>query len=533
MSRSRRSTPGQSDENVTDVYNEIRQDYVAATSNRWRRARTGLDGTADDHYFIENKFFKVIEFVRDMDRNDGVVGQMVDRACENIIQCGFTLDVRTGNPEIDKELLQRWNEWAEDPDLCDSQGEHQFYDMEWAVCRAAFVDGDQWAGGQKNGTIKLLEADRARTPSGVRNNRRTKSNQIIHGVELDSNRKRIKLHWTRQQSRHRPKRLADMNVWDFRDADGHRQVFQIYDAKRITQTRGVSAFVPVFDLLGMFEDLNFAKVVQAQIVSCMAIFLETDVAAPTTGPDVQLGERTEKTNADGSIEIDEKLTPGMMRRLPIGVKANGFSPNIPNAEFFQHVKLILQIIGLNLGLPLVEVLMDASETNFSGYRGAENQAQRGFRRKQKKRVEQFHSPIYRFKVRQWMDEDSALKAALEKDKIKILGHIWHKPSWPYIEPSKDAKANTERIKSNQVSPRGLQAELGKNWDDVSTEIVQDNGILITKAVDAAAEVNKAITDPAQQITWRDLLTVGQINSTSRQASNPTNNPQGQGEDDGE
>lgn len=495
-----------------------RADYIAAKSSRFRRQRTGLKGSGDDHYRIESHYFDIIEFVRDMDRNDAIVGSILNRATDNIMQQGFTLDARTGDPDVDDNIEARWKEWSENPEQCDSQGEMTFKDIEWQICRAAFADGDQTAGCLDNGTLELIEADRLRTARSVRNNRR-KNSQIIHGIEIDSRRRRLKFHFTKEQSRFRPSRLGDMRTWNVRNSDGVRQVFQVYDPKRVTQTRGISALVPVFDLLGMFEDLQFAKVVQAQLVSCFSIFLETEPGS--TSQDVQIGERTESTRGDGSTQIEEKMTPGQLRRLPAGMKANAFSPNIPNAEFFPHVRLILQLIGLNLGLPLIEVLMDGSETNFSGWRGAVNEAQRGFRRIQAKRSRQFHSPVFRCKLHEWIEQDAALKAALERDGTNVFNHVFHTPTWPYIEPSKDAKANTERIASKQTSQRRLHAELGQDWGDVSTEIAEDNSALIIKAMEKAKQINETLEEGDERITWRDVLAVGTVKagvSVSRQSN---------------
>jgi capsid protein len=252
-----------------------------------------------------------------------------------------------------------------------------------------------------------------------------------------------------------------------RDAQGYRTVCQVYNPTRVSQTRGHHR--PARDLRrgGMFEDLNFAKLVQAQMVSLIAAFIESP-------GNVAFGARDTETASDGSTTTFESLAPGMILRLKPGEKLARSRPNVPNAEFFPHAKMLLQLIGLNLGLPLVLTLMDASETNFSGWRGAVDQARLGFRVNQQQLKRRLHCPVYQWKLRQWMREDPAIRAAAERSDVNILGHKWNSPKWPYIQPEIEAEADQKRKTYLLVSPRGLHAERGGDWDDVYRETVEDN-----------------------------------------------------------
>ena len=52
-------------------------------------------------------------------------------------------------------------------------------------------------------------------------------------------------------------------------------------------------------------------------------------------------------------------------------------------------------------LPLCVFLLDASETNYSGFRGAIDQARQRWREVQSWMMTSFHGPVYEWKVRQW------------------------------------------------------------------------------------------------------------------------------------
>lgn len=501
------SSPGapSTHKSIPEIFRGMKQDYAAAKQGRFRRKRTGIDpmgSGADRHYRNESDFLRIMEYARDMDRNDAIVGQLVDRAVENTNQDGFSVDPKTGDEGLDKELKTRFNAWADDPEQCDLSGENTFSDLADAAFRAMLVDGDSFMVGTIGGQLQFIEGHRCRTPSGAEEN-------VVHGVQLNEFRRPLAYHFTEDDIdpiRGVTKKTKFGPVAKARDASGHRMVFHLANRARITQTRGVSAFAPIFDPMGMFEDLNFAKLVQAQFVSCIAFFRETSANGPGAIPGVtgagQLGNRATDTRADGSTSITENLSPGIEITGRPGEKLVGFSPNVPNPEFFTHVKLILQIVGVNLGMPLVMVLLDASETNYSGWRGAVDQAQRGFRRNQTYEVRRLHTPVYRLKASHFAADDPKL-AKFQRDLgPAFYGHKWNTPSWPYIDPTKDSAADAFRIQHRLASPRRVHAERGQDHDQILTETIADNAKTISAAIAAAEKIS---ADTKTKVDFRDLL----------------------------
>ena len=124
--------------NLAESFAELRADYSAAKQSRFRRRRTGLNplgSGADYHYRSEGDYLRIMEYARDMDRNDCIVGQTVDRAVGNEIQDGFCQTPQTGDRQIDRDLSARWDAWAADADQCDLAGEKTFWDQEQFVSR--------------------------------------------------------------------------------------------------------------------------------------------------------------------------------------------------------------------------------------------------------------------------------------------------------------------------------------------------------------------------------------------------------------
>ncbi len=501
---------------VTDAFESIRAGYDMSRDSRFVRRRTGLapnGDTADWHYRTESLYYKDIEKARDMDRNDAIVGQTVDRAVVNIVQDGFTLDTKTGDKKLDADLKSRWLDYANDPDQVDIAGEFCFHDFEKHSCRSMFVDGDCVNLGLQSGHMQHLEAHTIQTTS--------RQDRTFLGVTKDRFGKRLR-YWvvSDRVEPNEPKEQATPR--DVRNEQGQRVLFHVMNPKRMSQTRGVTAFAPVFYPAGMLEDIQFAKLVQQQVVSCFAVFRKRSYQPDIPGNETAgFGVRSTETvtGSTSGTRYIENIAPGMEVIGEEGEELQGFSPNVPNAEFFDHVKLTLQMIGINLGLPLCLVLMDASETNFSGWRGAVDEARKGFKSNQKNLIQRFHTPMYRWKVSQWLASDRTLRTAAKKRNVNIYGHRWNAPRWEYIEPLKDAQADGYRLQAGLISRRKLHAERGYEWDELYDEIIDDNTNAISAAKRAANKINKRFPDDPP-VSWRELISLPMPEGTQMILNDP-------------
>jgi lambda family phage portal protein len=499
---------------IVNEFDKIRSDYDMSRENRFIRRRTGLapqGGSADYHYRNEADYYRDIEKARDMDRNDCIVGQTVDRSVDNIVQDGFTLDPQTGDSVLDNELYARWTEWASDPELCDIAGEYTWHDYERHACRSMQLDGDCVILGLDTGHLQFIEAHSVQTS--------TKQADTFLGVTRDEYGKRTKYWIMRDPLEPMSQKETALPV-DVRNMDGQRVLMHVYSPKRMSQTRGVTAFAPIFSLAGMFEDIQFAKLVQQQVVSCFAVFREQAAFSSAAGqlPSTAPGYGSPQTEVSpAGTRYIENIAPGMEIVGAPGEKLQGFSPNVPNAEFFTHVKLMLQLIGVNLGLPLCLVLMDGSETNFSGWRGAVDEARKGFRAAQRNLLTRLHTPVYRLKVSQWIAEDAALReASAQRD---LYRHKWNCPRWAYIDPVGDAQGDQLRLQNNLTSPRRLHAERGAEWQEIADETIEDYGYAIQRAMAVANRINTS--NPGQTpIQWRELISLPMATGTQLNLQDP-------------
>lgn len=485
----------------SEAMREVFAGYYAGENSRYLPTPPGvspLGSGADYHYRNESNYMRMVERARYFDRDNMVVGQGVSRLVANVVQEGFTLEPQTGDGGLDKEWRARWNEWAESPELCDWEAERDWYDFEQLSFRAQIVDGDIMAVPTAGGSLWWREAHALRNPYGsaaLRN--------CVHGVELDANRRRVAYNFLPDP----PSPLTPIAPSTqfqrvlARDSGGYRQVWHLYQPKRFSQARGVTAFAPSVVPVQYHEDLQFATLLKAKVASFIAIFRQyTDESAQQSNR--KGGERTNEMLADGSMRTVERSGLATTVRGDPGEELKGFAPNIPNPEFFPHAALILTMIAINLDLPLCVFLLDPKQTNFSGWRGAIDQARQRFRQLQNGQIRRLHTPVYQWKVRQWLAADPAARAVAERSTVNAFAHRWGAPKWPYIEPMKDAAADDLRITRNLASARQVFSERGAEYDEAVSEIVTDRVLLIRKACQEAAALNGEFPDA--KIDWREI-----------------------------
>ena len=212
---------------IASAFDRVRADYNMSRESRFVRRRTGLPAqgnSADWHYRVENQYYRDIEKARDMDRNDAVVGTTIDRAVANIVQDGFSLDVKTGDKRLDADLYARWKDWAEDPDQCDIAGESCFCDFEWYSCRAFLADGDCVSTGTLDGALQHFEAHNIQTTTRMPN--------TFLGVTQTQFGRRDR-YWVIGDQVRPDSTKEQATPLDVRDENGLRTLFHVYNRKRM------------------------------------------------------------------------------------------------------------------------------------------------------------------------------------------------------------------------------------------------------------------------------------------------------------
>lgn len=478
---------------------EMRADYGMAEASRHRTnvpGGTSVGRSADWHFRNELDYIRCIEYARQYDRDHPVVSAALDRAVDNILQGGINLDPKTSDREADDLIAAMWDEWSSTPAMCDVSGRSTLNELTRGALRSVFVDGDQLAAMTVTGAIQTIEGHRVQTP-----NQGAPGTTCSLGVELDDYRTPVG-YWVGQDEIDPSSSGSVRTVMQYvpaYDDNGNQQIFHVAARKRPSQTRGVSAFAPCYQAIEMYDDISFAKMVQQQVVSCITFFRKRE-ASFTGGLPAAMGEQTVDTEFERTLE---ELAPGAMLTGQPGESIEGFSPNTPNSEFFEHVNLILQTITINIGLPLMLVLLKPDGT-YSAYRGALDQARLGWACRQRMIIDQFLRPVYRWMLDYWADTDERFAAIRDRLGKAYYRHKFNPPTWPYIDPLVDVQADERQISSGLNSPRRVHAARGRDYFEVVDEIIADNFYAIRKAKRAASKLNEMFpNDPP--LSWREVM----------------------------
>lgn len=461
--------------------------------------------SADHDYAAQRDYLKLVTLGRQFDRDDVIASAVVDRLVDNVIQCGFGYHPKTGVPEFDDLLKLKVSSIAETESI-DLSGRATLHQLARLSFRDAIVAGDSFHLLLNTGKVQTFENHRCLTPLGLPGE---VSKMTIHGVQLDGFRRR-KAYWFAKDDIALNEQVDIRNAVpiDAFDSSGYPNVLHIYHPKRITQTRGVTCFAPVCDVVPMHNDIQFAKMVQQQQVSNWVLVRQRPLGFEYPDQIAEPIYQEPDPCTPGQVRNIQDSSPGMVYTGYNGESVSAFHANVPNPTFFDHAQQMQQLISINLGVPLILCLLDASQTNFSGWRGALEQAKMHFIELQKWFALAFYRPILLWQLRLWSDPASAQAdpaiVAMRASGADIFAHEWTLPTWPYIQPIEDATADVIKLRSGMTSPRRAHLARSQDYSAIVKEIVDDRKQLIVAAKLAAAEINAQFPDDKSPAHWRDL-----------------------------
>ncbi len=452
--------------------------YRAAEVARLSGRPAATGGSADFHTRYDRE--QLVRQSQSFDRDNGLYKGVINRAVDNIIGDGFALQARTGDEETNKKIERLWADFCVEPEV---RGLHSWWQIERMVIRSLWVDGD--IGGIKtdSGRVQVIEAERLAGGRRASNEARD-SGAIEQGVELDSLGRPI-AYWVSgydpisgQVRKQNAKRIAAADY------------LYIANLDRPSQTRGVPVMVCNFPMFHRINDVCDSEAIAWQLLSRLAIAItKKDGPAVATTISEADPDRVDATAKDISSRIQD-LDAGTIFQGDLGEEIKGIERNLPGSNFTASVTMFLRLLGLPVGFPLELILLDWSKTNYSSARAALEQAFRMFQCWQRLLKARWHTPIYVWKIQQWID---AGELTVIPD---IFKHEWISPSFPWIDQLKEAEAWGIRIERGLATHAEAQKSLNKDrgdWLDVRKDEIEG-------AIKTAEELNKKY--PGANVSWQ-------------------------------
>lgn len=502
-------------------------DYDAADPcNRFMRRRDHLGGTANSH-LTEWQLWLIREIAWDMVRNDALIGATTERLSDALFGEGLSLCADTGDEGLDTAIQEEFKTWALDKTQCDFDREQTLDQIASLHFQTSVNAGDMFGILTDEGSIQTVEPGRCLSPGGDTHDPQELTG-IVNGVKLVDGRP-VGYYFTKG-SPEVAFVTGDTALFDRYDENGLEIVLHSYKKDRQSLHRGVTWWHAAMVDAGMLADLDFAMVLKAQNSATITAFIETTDSG-TSSP-APLGPENQVTDAAGDVNTVITLKGGSVLDLPKGKTFKFATAPVASIEGMQHIRSQVQKVGNVVHMPLILMLLDASETNFSGFRGAVDTARMSWRRMRMNHVQQFYSPVFRWwGSRNFSRMGRVATAAAASG--KFFKHSWKAPAWPSIQPKDDAVTDALSLENRTNSPRGIAAKRGLDFDEVNRQTIEDNASTIELAIEAAKELNKL--DATADVDWREVArwqigkgfnksgTLDTIDDTTSEERKKTNN----------
>lgn len=392
---------------------------------------------------------------RDLERNSDIFNGVVSSFKRNIIGTGFTLQVRTGNDELDSQIEKLWKRWTKKQN-CDITQQHSFNDLlRMAVVRKK-VDGGiifkkcYTKGGVLPFKLQALEVDEL---AGSVASPHTKGNRVVGGVELDQYNRPVG-YWIEQYN---------IDGWEMNEPVYYpaKDIIFYYSKKRPSQLREISDMTQSLTRIRDANEFITAVSMKERVAACFALLIKR--AVPLGG---LVGRANSAQDSQGRKAYNNRmLTPGMVSELNAGDDAQVVDPKDSSSDATTFLKLIQRLIGSGQGLSYEATARDMSETNYSSARQGMIEDDLTYAEEIELLQENLMSEVY---------ETFLISAVLSgkisipdfwADPSKYMEHKWTASPKRWIDPQKEAWANKTALESGIKSFKQISAEQGCDWKE--------------------------------------------------------------------
>ncbi|AHK11737.1 portal protein [Shewanella sp. phage 1/44] len=420
----------------------VQRSYDAASDGRrnsgWWRPKTSA---AQE---VSKAADKLAATGQELCRNNPLAHRIKMIWAANIVGNGIRAELATGAKKSRKKANDDFTNWAKSTN-CDFEGHYNFYGLQWLWAATVVESGGVFIRRHVNNKLKIplqLQTIEQGMLDKTKNNQMSKGvEEVVDGVQFD-NVGQISGYWIYE---HSPDGMVTNANSKFH-ARG-TEIIHIFRKERAGQHLGISWLAQSATALNDYATLKDAKLMQQQILACMAVIIES---ASTT-----MGLSTDKSSG---TPIDS-IEPGMIEYVPEGTKVHTVTPpsGTDNGLFTTNLK---DDIAIGAGLASSQMTGDYSKLNFASGRMSKIEFFQ---------VLDFAQDLMMLPALNTVFDWFNLVYGLSTNSNSKMTVEWTFPPRGVVQPGEELEVNIKKTRAGIISPSKLNKMYGTNLGDVVSQ----------------------------------------------------------------
>jgi lambda family phage portal protein len=451
-------------------------------------------------------------------RNNPICVGAKDTLVNNLI--GEGIQTRAHVRDNERTLNRDWNRKSDElyqrfMDEADIRGQHHWYELTRINLAQAIESGDGFLIQCQDVNpdrlvpicFELIEPDQIDLTRD--RPRGDDVNEIRRGVELNANGKPVAYYvfsdhpgaiysWRRRESERIP-------AW---------RVIHLFRQQRPSQTRGVTWFAPLVRAIWDLYQYMEHEIEAAKVASYFVYMLKREDVGNDDSEFGFTDENDETAPEDAYGNVQAPLGPGIGLYGGPNDSLDVIQSQRPNGNAASWIQLLMQMMGVSVGLSFQRFTGDFSRTNFSSARAADLQDRKGFIPAQS-----WHSWTVDLEVRRRVTRQLIAQGELtipqgglvrfDRNPRRWLDARARPPGWGYVDPTKQVKASIDAIMNGlstwerELSMIGLDRDdvfetLAQEWQEATALGLPFAELLQAKLATAQARLEQSKADPQEK-----------------------------------
>lgn len=393
---------------------------------------------------------------RDLERNSDILNSIISAFIRNVVGSGFSLQAKTGNEKINTEIEKLFKEWSK-PKNCDVSAQQSFTQILRMAVRRKKIDGGilfkkcYTAGGLVPFKLQALEVDELAYTWGQP---RDPQNKVAGGIEYDQFNKPVG-YWLTHYSVDGLE-LSEPEYYNAKD------IIFIYSKNRPSQVREISDLAPTLTRVRDTNEFITAVAIKERIAACLSVFIKKAIPLTSYG-------RSGVNNGNTVDYSQRRLAPGMITEMNAGDDIQVVDPKSSSADATSFLKLQQRLIGAGQGLSYEATARDMSECTYSSARQANIEDELTYLEDKEVLIRFMDEVLEAFIVSAIMAKKLIIPDFWD-NKEQYFNHIWVSSPKKWIDPQKEANAQSTALTNGLKTFAQIAAEGGRDWREQIDEM---------------------------------------------------------------